>query len=287
MISMLAILCRSSINRLDGSRKSAFANFAMPYHANAPEWRATMTKLHQWYIDEHVGFNEEKEEVVYQAHGIVTGHNRLRDNSNIHTTAIKEVNISEEQEMVILQTKNTVYYCDLKECDYSRQSTSLYIPDFYKYAAIYGKESEKEYEVEDNSVLLVSSDKEMDFWKRAFYKHHGKLQKLTTERYWNICPRVLNVLNRNHAECPEETIDIRFIPREGNNVRDIYLLYIPEGFALYVENIGKEKIYMQLPYGYIEIPAGERKRLCEDNANPVIDSLEALRDLQDVAVTFL
>ena len=50
-------------------------------------------QLHYWYIGEH----ESGSEMLRIGHGIVTGHNKLSDAMNMHTSAVEAIHIDEEE----------------------------------------------------------------------------------------------------------------------------------------------------------------------------------------------
>ena len=71
-------------------------------------------ELQRWHI-------EKRPSGRMLAHGIVTNHPRLRDNTQIHTSEIKSVEISENEDQAIITTKNTVYRCRLSSCHFEKQ----------------------------------------------------------------------------------------------------------------------------------------------------------------------
>ncbi len=62
-------------------------------------------QLHDWYIAEY----EDKGETYRIGHGIVTGHKRIADSVNAHTSAVQAIRIDEEAEELIMTTRNSVY----------------------------------------------------------------------------------------------------------------------------------------------------------------------------------
>ncbi len=54
-------------------------------------------------------------------HGIVTGHKRLEDSVDMHTSAVEAIHIGEEAGELVLTTRNSVYYCPLAYCNFEKQ----------------------------------------------------------------------------------------------------------------------------------------------------------------------
>ena len=75
----------------------------------------TRPTLRNWYI-------EENDDGKLLAHGVVSGHKKVRDNTRIHTSVIISVETLIEKNKIIIATKNTVYDCKLSDCRFYRQN---------------------------------------------------------------------------------------------------------------------------------------------------------------------
>ena len=84
-------------------------------------------QLHYWYIGEH----EIHGEMFRIGHGIVTGHKKLSDSIDMHTSAVEGIHIDEEAGELVLTTRNSVYHCPLAYCSFKKQDEYPdIIPDY-------------------------------------------------------------------------------------------------------------------------------------------------------------
>ena len=74
-------------------------------------------QLHNWYISEHEFFGKMRK----IAHGIVTGHKKLEDSIYVHSSEVKAIHVDEEEEEMIITTRNSVYHCPLVYCNFEKQ----------------------------------------------------------------------------------------------------------------------------------------------------------------------
>lgn len=211
-------------------------------------------RLHHWYLSK----KKRGDGTDYiLAHGNVTGHKSLPDTLQVHTTQIKHMKVDEETGEVMIQTRNTEYHCRLSECDFSRPDTYDMIPGLANYAERFGKE--KEYQQEDNSILLVLSDHGNYYFETMIIKENGSLYK------GMLYPHIGTLQDSCLLSCAahEGNIDIRYFPH-----RQHLRAYCWEtgGLPVYLENTGDDILYFTTKDGPIELRPGERKLASKENA---------------------
>ena len=85
-------------------------------------------QLHYWHIDEHKYGDGN---TYHIAHGIVTGHKRLPDAIDMHSSEVRAVHVDEAAEELVVTTRNSVYHCPLSYCDFEKQDEfSDIIPEY-------------------------------------------------------------------------------------------------------------------------------------------------------------
>lgn len=210
-------------------------------------------RLYHWFLDQCT--RDDGTEYT-RAHGNVTGHKSLPDTLFIHTSRIEHIEVKEDAGEVMIQTKNTEYHCKLADCDFSKPGTYDHIPGLAEYAEIYGKE--KEYQQEDNSILLVLSDHEGYYFKAISVKENGNVRK------GSMYPHIGTYQDSCLLSCDgcEKRIDIRYFPHSQH--LETYC-WETGGLPVYLENAGDEKIYYTANEGTIELKPGERKLVSEEN----------------------
>ena len=211
--------------------------------------------LYHWRIEKSVHPYTGKEYVL--AHGVVTGHRRLTDTTFIHTSPVQHIEVDRETEQVCIRTKNTEYHCRLSECDFSKPGTCEFIPGLSEYAEKY--EREKEYDQDDNTILLILSDHESYYFKTALIKRSGVIH-----RGW-MRPHIGTFQDSCLISCKgyEQRIDIRYFPHYRH--LETYC-WETDNLPVYLENEGDSAIFYRTYEGLIELKPGERKLVSKENA---------------------
>lgn len=210
-------------------------------------------RLYHWYLDKRM--RDDGTECA-QAHGNVTGHKSLPDTTFANTSRVVHIEVKEEIGEVIIQTRNTEYHCRLSDCDFSKTGTYELIPELSKYAEIFGKE--KEYQQEDNTILLVLSDHEEYYFDTMVIKENGNIYK------GNMHPHIGSFQDSCLIGCAEcaQRIDIRYFPHYQH--LETYC-WETGGLPVYLENAGDGMIYYTTGEGVIELKPGERKLVSKEN----------------------
>ena len=208
--------------------------------------------LHYWYIERY-------DENTLMAHGVVTGHPKLTDTMNIHTSAVAGVEIDRSKEEAVITTRNTVYRCPLAYCKFSKQDEYPdIIPDYKALKEKY--EGKLTYpEIEQGKVLLVLSDHdEYYFHSLCVRDENGSVMKFSAH------PHVGMVQDSFLISADHSRIDIRYFPHPQN-----IEFYEDEtnGMPLYAENIGTSVIYIKRYDMTFKLYPGERKELSAENAS--------------------
>ncbi len=211
--------------------------------------------LHYWYVDE-VEHHGEKCLIAY---GIVSGHRKLADATSIHTSPIKELYIDEEHAEAVIKTKNTVYFCPLAYCCFSKQDTMPeFIPDYETIKEKY--DGKIEYPtIEEDKVLLVLSNFDEYYFNSLYYRPKGAEEPIEYENYSNTGMFQDSYL----IECYEENIDLRYFPHYQNIE---FYSEDSDDKPLYIENIGDIVLYAKTSKGLIKLMPGERKEVTKENA---------------------
>ena len=212
--------------------------------------------LHYWYVSEY--HDRDKEEITRIAHGIVTGHNRLIDSTEAHTSTIREIVINEETGEAEIHTRNSRYYCPLAYCRFWKQ-------DKYPYALKNYNQLKEKYEnvlkaptIEPGNVLLVLSNFNEYYFNSLYYIPMGQTEPVDYSGY----PHIGTFQDSYLVETDEEGVDIRYFPHFQNI--EFYAQYT-NGCPLFVENIGDVTLYVRAFCGTIELKPGERKEVMEEN----------------------
>ena len=195
------------------------------------------------------------------AHGNVTGHKRLADTTYIHTSPIQYITIDYEAEEALIRTRNTVYHCPLEHCDFEKQDEyEEFIPD---YAAIKEKYKTKHNAskptAQPGSVLLVLSNHDTYY----FNSLSVVLKDSTESLPYTAHPHIGMFQDSFLIYTEDRNVGIAYFPHPHNI--SIYSLDT-NGMPLFAENIGNSVIYINLKNMQFRLAAGERKKLCEKNA---------------------
>ncbi len=214
-------------------------------------------QLHYWYIGEH----EIRGEMFRIGHGIVTGHKKLSDALDMHTSAVEGIHIDEEEGELVLTTRNSVYHCPLAYCSFNEQDEYPdIIPDYEKLKERY-KDKIEYPSIEPGKVLLVLTNF-CDYYFHSLYyvpndskdgkpvEFHGSAHIGTFQDSYLIGTRGYRV-------------DLRYFPHYQNIE---FYSEDTDGCPWYIENIGDVVIYARTSAGTIKLEPGDRKEVTEKNA---------------------
>ncbi len=213
-------------------------------------------QLHYWYIEER-----ENEGGTYMiGHGIVTGHHRLMDSTDIHTSTIQEISIDEDEGEVLLITLNSVYHCPLSYCWFRMQDEyPNVIPDYERIKDKY-KGTMDDPTIEPGKVLLVLSNFDEYYFHSIYYIPENSE---TGERIeYTGCANIGNYQDSFVIETDYNELAIRYYPHFQNI--EFYLMY-SDGCPMFIENIGDTVLYAKTFAGLIKLNPGDRKEVSKEN----------------------
>ena len=214
-------------------------------------------QLHYWYIEE-LGDDEEKYMI---GHGIVTGHTRMPDALDIHTSKIMSLTVEEKAGELIIFTQNSVYHCPLEYCSFNKQDNFPdIIPDYENLKEKY-KDKIEYPSIEPGKVLIVLSN----FCKYYFHSVYyiPKDAKNQEPLKFTGHPHIGTFQDSYLIEDENWEIDLRYFPHFQNIE---FYAERTEGNPLYLENIGDVVLYAKTHCGSIKLNPGERKEVCKENA---------------------
>ena len=218
----------------------------------ANESSKRLTMLHEWYISKDEAGN-------LIGHGIVTGHTRLPDSIQIHTSPISFLAIDKEKEEAVLQTSNTTYHCPLVFLRFRKQDNrNDLIPDYTALKEKY-KGRRPLPSIEPGKVLLVLSNFCEYYFYSLYYRPDGADEALKSDGYAHIGTFQDSYLigTENHE------IDLRYFPHYQNIE---FYSEDTDGKPFYLENIGDAVLYAATSAGLIRLAPGERKEVSRKNA---------------------
>lgn len=212
-------------------------------------------RLHYWYIEER----EHKGQIYRIGHGIVTGHNRLMDSTDIHTSPIQGISINEDEGELEMITLNSVYHCPLSYCSFRRQDEyPNLIPEYEKLKEKY-KDTKDEPSIEPGKVLLVLSNFDEYYFHSLYYvPEDSETGECIEYRAW---PHIGSF--QDSYLISAENTSLKYFPHFLNI--QIYQM-ITNGCPLYIENVGDTVLYAKTPAGLIRLNPGDRKEVSEENA---------------------
>lgn len=218
-------------------------------------------RLFGWYIDKA----ESENGIFWYTSGITLGHPKLLDSHPMnHSSEIVNIQIDESLEEACIETRNTIYHAPLAECDYSKESTYEYLPELKKYREIY-EPKQNQYEMEDESVLLVFSDHDYYYFRYGAILQEGQKKKLKISPHIGTFQDSVLVYPENEFMCGG--VDIRYFPHPGHI--DFYGLDYPDECRLFVENRGDRDFYIDYSRdSRICLLPGERKLFDKSSATP-------------------
>ncbi len=223
-------------------------------------------KLHYWHIDER----EYEGGVQRIGHGVVTGHKRLPDSVDMHTSAIQAIHVGEEEGELVLATMNSVYHCPLEYCRFKKQDEHPdIIPDYERLKEKY-KDAIEYPSIERGKVLLVLSNFCEYYFHSLYYVPTDSEDGKPLE--YSGWPHIGTFQDSYVINTEDYEIDLRYFPHYQNI--EFYSECTQE-CPLYIENIGDVAIYARTHAGTIKLEPGDRKEVAEENAEaerPVLPS---------------
>ncbi len=214
-------------------------------------------QLHNWYIGEH----EIHGEMFRLGHGIVTGHKRISDASDMHTSAVEAIHIDEDKGELVLTTRNSVYHCPLEYCRFKKQDEYPdIIPDYEKIKKKYMDKIDYP-SIEPGKVLLVLANF-CDYYFHSLY-YVPKDSKDGKKLEFSGWPHVGTFQDSYLINTEGFKVDLRYFPHYQN------IEFYSEdtaGCPWFIENIGDAVLYAGTSVGTIKLEPGERKEVAAENA---------------------
>lgn len=221
-------------------------------------------RLFHWYID----CSESHGRTWWYTSGITLGHPKILDSQHMsHSSEIMDICIDEEQKEVCITTRNTIFHCPLDECDYSKESTYTYLPELIRFRSEYEPDQNR-FDMENNSVLLVFSDRDYYYYRYGALMQDGIRLKFRMSTHIGMFQDSVLVFPEDREV--SGMVDIRYFPHPGHIA--FYDLDIPDGCKLYVENQGDRDFYIDIGNTKLQLHPGERKLYNVDNAMPPNES---------------
>lgn len=214
-------------------------------------------QLHYWYIEKA----DVDGEVMHIAHGIVTGHKRLPDAMDIHTSPVEAIYIDEKERELVLTTKNSVYHCPLGYCRFKKQDKYPdIIPDYEALKERY-KDSLEYPSIEQGNVLLVLANFcEYYFHSLYYVPKDAEDGKCLEYIGW---PHIGTLQDSYLINTEDYRIDLRYFPHYQNIE---FYSENADGCPWFIENIGDVVIYARTRVGTIKLEPGDRKEVRKENA---------------------
>ena len=214
-------------------------------------------QLHYWYIDER----EYHGEMFRIGHGVVTGHKRLSDAIDMHTSAVEAVHVDEEAGELILTTRNSVYHCPLAYCRFKKQDKYPdFIPDYERLKEKY-KDTIEYPSIESGKVLLVLANF-CDYYFHSLYyvpkdSEDGNCLEFSGWSHIGTFQDSYLINTEDHK------VDLRYFPHYQNIE---FYMEDTDGCPWYIENIGDVVIFAETSVGTIKLEPGDRKEVVKENA---------------------
>ena len=228
-------------------------------------------ELKNWWFE--VGYGEARKKIL--AMGYVYNNKRFRDGQEIHTSWVQE--ITKQDDILILKTKNSVYHCLLGEhCDDTSDLDKVavkerlsHLGDIEKLKKEMSKAREAKRkreeeglkklipEEQDNVLIMEFSSEKPDYFKTMLAKRNGVIRYLTdyTVHVGMVRDSVLIGDSLDDLDIPlNERIDYRFFPMFYDTL-EFYQWY-KFGGVVYGKNSGNSKLTLDTPAGRFVIPPG-------------------------------
>ncbi len=214
-------------------------------------------QLHDWYVGAH----EIDGQMYHIGHGIVTGHQKLPDAIDMHTSAVEGIHIDEEAGEVVLTTRNSVYHCPLAYCDFKSQDEYPdVLPDYEKLKERYRDAIEYPSIVPGKVLLVLANFCDYYFHSLYYVPEDSEDGKCLEFSGW---PHVGTFQDSYLISAKGAEIDLRYFPHYQNI--EFYSEHTG-GCPWYIENIGDVAIYARTSAGTIKLEPGDRKEVTKENA---------------------
>ncbi|MBQ7776609.1 MAG: hypothetical protein IJ379_11885 [Lachnospiraceae bacterium] len=205
------------------------------------------TILKHWYIEMQPGGKTKV------ARGNVFHSPKFGNNRNISTSTIIKIVTDDSRECLEVHTKNSIYYCYWKDCDFECcGADSKHIPGFEKYWKRYVEEALLP--IEKDSIVLVYRNRGY-YFSYVFYCQEKDVCK--QDLYLVSTPIMIPLESKEGHPIEAE---IRYSHQQRKQFH-IHYMDIPDGVTLYVENQDEKTIQVCNGGNIIDIAEGERKEV--------------------------
>ena len=225
--------------------------------------------LHNWYIEENSSI----------AKGNVKGNPQFLDSTFIHTSKIEDISILEEAGEVIITTHNTRYHCKLKDCLIDRMDNGRFnnIIELAK-----NNQIPVEYEIEENSILIVISNYLEYYFDKVFCNIHGSVYEgMMSPHIGMIQDSCLIRFPMCEDKISKQLlkIDIRYFPHP--QYLEAYCWEHIE-MPVYIQNSGDELLYFRIEDDLFRINPSRRILISKNNSIDDNDVTLQRRDLYPI-----
>lgn len=210
--------------------------------------------LHYWYVQEVKDGNSS----YLVGNGTVSGHEKIMDAVSIHTSKIKQIELDEKAEELLLYTQNSTYHCPLAYCDFKKQDKyAELVPEYELLKEKYeGKSLDPG--IEPGKVLLVLSNFVEYYFHSLYYQRNEEKYPLKYSGRAHI-----GTFQDSYLISTEDyKIDLRYFPHTANIQ---FYLENTDDKPWYIENIGDITLYAKTSCGLLKLEPGERKEVKMEN----------------------
>lgn len=200
-----------------------------------------MANLYQWYLYE--------DNKIIRARGRVTHHPILTDSMDITTTEVKELELLDD--IVILRTLNTEYFCKYDELDITKNETFNLIKGLENKVKIYSTQEKINKKCENNTILLTFAN----YCEYYFKDIMAKVDDSSIKFWTNVH---VGMFQDSYIISDEQwKVQLRYFPHEGH--LEFYDWSV-NGMEVYLVNEGDDVLYLTTPYGIIKLEPSEIKK---------------------------
>lgn len=218
------------------------------------ENRERKVMLHYWYVRMREGGKGS----FFSATGIVSGHVRLRDTTQVHTSEIKRIEIDDKSGEAVIHTRNTIYHCPFEYLDFEHQEEyAELLPEYERIKEKYRGKRECP-TIEPGKVLLVISNFDSYYFNSLYYR---KSEKEVPSEFM-ASPHIGMFQDSFLVSAEKGEIDLRYFPHYGNIE---FYTERTNGNLWFLENIGSAVLYAKTSCGIIRLEPGERKEVKAEN----------------------
>lgn len=228
-----------------------------------------MPRLVNWWL---VKANKLGGEERIMAKGNVYNSEKFATGAFITTSRIKEIRMTEE-ERIEIQTRNSLYSCYWKDCDFDMGETSECIKGFEYYRERF--EKKLQVDIPSDSVLLVLTEKSSECCKNALYKRGESSAVSFKGNIYGFAGSLSKVI-QGYGDGQREEIDIR-MNCIGNGV-SLYYASLPEDTGLFAVNHGEVELRIRTKRKQFKLQPGELLEICS-NGEQVREEVTNYREL--------